>query len=401
MKNLIIIVIFTSIASIVKAQVTDTNLFYNSADQLLASNSRLMIGGYGEVHYNQPLSSDLYQNGKLDVHRMVMLFGYNFGHKTQFITELEFEHVKEVYVEQAFLQHKINDLVKIRAGLLLTPMGIINEYHEPTVFLSVERPNLDNALVPTTWREIGAGITGTYLPLSLKYQAYLLNGFAGYSNGDAKLGGKKPLRGGRQKGAESFTSSPNVSGKIEYFGFRGINLGLSGYFGKTQSTLYNGIDKSDKAAIATADSSVVGISMVGIDARYNKAGIQARGQFYLASLSNTEAYNAFTLDTDGNMNDLGDMFHGFYIETGYNVFNTAENIASSLVPFIRYSMYDLHAKTSNTIQQNDAYNLNIITTGIAWTPSKGSVFKADVQFAKSKADKDYSTVLNLGVGVMF
>ena len=29
---------------------------YNSADNLLIQDSELLIGGYGEVHYNQPLS---------------------------------------------------------------------------------------------------------------------------------------------------------------------------------------------------------------------------------------------------------------------------------------------------------------------------------------------------------
>jgi hypothetical protein len=34
---------------------------------------------------------------------MVMLFGYQFSEKVQYISEVEFEHVKEVYIEQAFL----------------------------------------------------------------------------------------------------------------------------------------------------------------------------------------------------------------------------------------------------------------------------------------------------------
>src|SRR5690606_16916226 len=100
-----------------------------------------------------------------------------------------------------------------------------------------------------------------------------MNGFNGF-DGSAHIGGASGLRSGRQKGADSYVSSPNFSGKLEYFGIRGLNVGLAGYFGKTQSTLYNGIDKNDDAAIARADSSVVGISMLGVDARYSIKGLK-------------------------------------------------------------------------------------------------------------------------------
>ncbi len=227
----------------------------------MAKDSKLTVGGYGEVHYNQALNSSTKNNGTLDVHRVVLLFGYKFNDRTQFITEMEFEHVKEVYVEQAFIQYKINDYLNFRGGLLLTPMGIINEYHEPTTFNGVERPLIDKYISPTTWREIGFGFTGNVFPAKIRYQVYLMNGFSSY-NGSGNLDGKNGLRKGRQKGAESFISAPNFTGKIEFYGVRGLNLGVSGYFGNTQSTIYNGIDKNDSEAIMKADSSVTGISML-------------------------------------------------------------------------------------------------------------------------------------------
>ena len=67
-------------------------------------------------------------------------------------------------------------------------MGIVNEYHEPTTFNGVERPNLDSKIVPTTWRELGAGFTGKFSDYSLKYQLYLTNGFLSY-NGTGILRG--------------------------------------------------------------------------------------------------------------------------------------------------------------------------------------------------------------------
>ena len=70
------------------------NVYFNSAEKLLMTKGNLKIGGYGGVHYNQPLSSETRENGKLDVHRFIMMMGYQFNDRTQFVTELEFEHVK-------------------------------------------------------------------------------------------------------------------------------------------------------------------------------------------------------------------------------------------------------------------------------------------------------------------
>ncbi len=383
------------------AQNTDNaeNQYANIADNLLAKDNKLVLGGYGEVHYNQPLEGATRNNGELDVHRIVMLFGYNFSDRTKFVTELEFEHVQEVYVEQAFLQYKLNDFINLRGGLMLVPMGIVNEYHEPTTFNGVERPLIDQYIAPTTWREIGFGATGNILSASLKYQLYVMNGFNGY-DGTARLSGANGLRKGRQKGAEAYVSSPNFTGKVEYYGIRGLNVGLSGYWGKTQSRLYDGIDKDNDALIAAADSSAVGVSMVGLDARYNLKGLQLRGQFYYTALSNSEQYNEFTADEAGTPNDLGSSMVGYYAEVGYNVLRAAET-SRKLVPFVRYEVLNTHNSVASNISKNIQYEKTAITTGLTLELTKGAVAKADVQFLKSVGDKDYTKTLNLGFGVMF
>lgn len=402
MKHSILVTLFIASALFAQAQKNDSlnNKYQNSADQLLATSGKLVIGGYGEVHYNQPFSSTIRSNGTLDVHRMVMLLGYNFNSSTQFVSELEFEHVSEIYVEQAFLQHKVNHFLNIKAGLMLVPMGIINEYHEPTTFNGVERPLVDNVLSPTTWREIGVGFSGSVIPVSIKYQVYVMNGFNGYKAGAGVFAGKNGFRSGRQKGAESYISSPNFTGKLEYYGIRGLNLGLSGYFGNTQSSLYNGLAESNTAGLAKADSSVVSISMVGLDARYNIGALQLRGQYYYTSIGNTEAYNKLT--AKGNvMNDLGSAMMGYYVEAGYNVFRFLPNVKTELIPFVRYENYNTHHKTAGKLVQNKAFDNNVITTGLTYKLAKGVVIKTDLQFVKSEAASEYSKIFNAGVGVMF
>jgi hypothetical protein len=362
---------------------------------MMEDNRSLTIGGYAQIDYNQPFGNGVSENGNLDVHRLVLLFGYKFNSKTQFITEIEYEHVSEVFIEQAFLSHRIKPWLNLRAGLMLVPMGIINEYHEPPTYHGVERPNLDKFIVPTTWRELGIGFSGRIDGPSLRYQAYLMNGFKSYEDGDSFLSGKNGLRKGRQKGAESYMSSPNFALKIDHYGIANLKLGLSGYFGKTQSTMFDGLDTSDELAMSQADSTVVGVNMIGLDARYTKRGIQLRGQFNYISLSDTDTYNAFT------SSDVGSAMSGFYVEAGYNLFQTKKNITSELIPFIRYEKYNTHASVEGDLSKNSAYNRTEITTGLGWKITPGSILKADIQWFKDGSDNEYKKQLNLGVGVWF
>jgi len=366
----------------------------NAAQRLLSSNlsqQGLTVGGYGEVHYNRATG----KNANLDVHRVVMLFGYKFNERTQFVTEIEFEHVKEVYIEQAFLQYSLTDNLNVNAGLMLVPMGIVNEYHEPTTFNGVERPSMDKAIVPTTWREIGLGLSGKWDEASLRYQAYMFNGFntgsydAATGEYTGKLGGENGLRGGRQKGAESKMNNINFSGKVDYYGLPGLRLGLSGYFGRTQSD----------RAIEDIDGADVGIAMLGLDARYAYQRFTARGQFIHASLSDTEAYNNL-YETNNTDDALGSELQGWYLEAAYNLLPMTKK--QQLYAFARYEDYNTHAAVDGGISKNLAYDRDEWTFGLTYKVAPGAAFKADYQL-KNNAVAGSQTIkqLNLGFGVWF
>ena len=352
----------------------------------------LLIGGYGEVHYNQHFGDGTSHNGNLDVHRMVLLLGYRFDSDISFFSEIEFEHVKELFVEQAFLQYHISSAFNIKAGLLLIPMGIVNEYHEPTLFFGVERPLTDNLIVPSTWREIGAGISGNLTGAAMKYQLYLINGFLGY-NGHALLNGTNGLRGGRQKGAKSSISSPNLTGKVTWYGIPGLKLGTSFFTGRSESTLFAGLDKDDKNQALFADSSTVFITMTGLDLKYEKEAFHFKAQLNYVLNKNTEQYNSF------GKSDLGETLFGYYLEAGYNLLNKSSK-AKKLFLFGRYE----HVNTHNTITTgtpDSKYNMQIITTGLSYLLNQGAVIKADFQLPVGQSAADYSKQLNLGIGVWF
>jgi hypothetical protein len=336
------------------------------------------IGGYAQIDYNEPDGS---APGKLDVHRMIMYLGYKFNEKVSFMSEIEYEHVSELYVEQAYLKYKANENFNVLAGLMLVPMGIINEYHEPTTFYGVERPNVDNFIVPTTWREIGVGFSGKIDNASLKYQAYLFNGFKSYAAGAGILRGTDGFRRGRQKGAESVVNSPNLSTKLDYYGITGLRLGLSGYFGKTQT---------DNTAI---EGSTVGISMIGLDARYKYNNLELRGQYIHTNLTDTEDYNLLT------GKDLGSKMYGLYGEVAYS-FDLKG--VEKLTPFLRYEKHNTHADTAGVLVANDAFDRDEIIFGLNYKVANGAAFKIDYQLMNNAvAGSDTSKVFNAGVAVSF
>ncbi|MDC1276774.1 hypothetical protein N8Z48_01275 [Algibacter sp.] len=381
------------VASIVSAQTLQDSITFdpqkqlNAAQRILSGNygKAVTVGAYGELTYNQPEAL----NGELDVQRLVLLFGYKFNDKTQFVTEVEFEHVEEVFIEQAFINYNVAPNVNLRGGLMLVPFGIINEFHEPTTFNGVERPALDNVIVPTTWREIGFGVSGRFNELSLGYQAYVFNGFKSTSfdgNGgvNGALKGSNGLRSGRQKAIQSTIDSPTLSMKFDYYGIPGLRLGLSGYFGDTQA-------EDDVEAL---DGANIGISMIGLDARYAFQRLTARGQYVHGSLSGTEAYNNLT------GKDLGSELQGWYLEAAYNLL--PQEKYQRLFAFARYEQYDTHAGTDGSLQQNDAYNRNDLTTGLSYHLAPGVVLKGDYQFRDNAVSGgDVANRLNFGIGVWF
>ncbi|WP_339916406.1 porin [Yeosuana marina] len=385
---LLVLVSTFTFAQTVRDSITfDPQKQQNAAQSILSGNygKSVIVGAYGELTYNQPES----KNGELDVQRLVLLFGYKFNDKTQFVTEVEFEHVEEVYIEQAFVNYSLASNVSLRGGLMLVPFGIINEFHEPTTFNGVERPSVDNVIVPTTWREIGFGIAGRFNNLSLGYQAYVFNGFKstsfdGQGGVNGVLKGSNALRGGRQKGIQSTIDSPTLSVKFDYYGLPGLRLGLSGYFGDTQAD-------DDVEDIAGAN---IGISMVGLDMRYAYQRFTARGQYVYGSLSGTDSYN----DLTGN--DLGSALQGWYLEGAYNLLPTSKQ--QRLFAFVRYEQYDTHAETAGLLPRNDAYNRNDLTTGLSYHIAPGVVFKGDYQFRNNAlAGYKVDNRLNFGIGVWF
>ena len=205
-----------------------------------ASWENLHLGGYGEMHAN---FSEGDSPDTFDIHRMVLYMGYDLADWIKLHSEVELEHAfasndsgGELLIEQLYLDFEFADCFNVRAGRILTPLGIVNHTHEPTTFNGVERPTFAKYIIPSTWSSDGVGIYGQLAPW-VNYQFYVVAGLDG-----SMFNAKDGLRKGRLKERPSFHDIA-VTGRLDFFPLVGrdlpcdqdLRIGLSGYYGGTDN----------------------------------------------------------------------------------------------------------------------------------------------------------------------
>ncbi len=195
-----------------------------AASKVYKLNKGLSIGGYGEGHFTKNVSDKGDSSDTADMLRAILYVGYKFSDRIILNTEIEIEHADEIYAEMVSLDFLLHEKLNLRTGLLLTPVGITNELHEPTLYHGNDRPYVEREVIPSTWREMGAGAFGQ-LTENLEYKLYIMSGLQGADFTS------KGLRGGRQKGSKALAEDWAVVGSLSYEPILGLNLGGSFYLG--------------------------------------------------------------------------------------------------------------------------------------------------------------------------
>jgi hypothetical protein len=181
-----------------------------AASKVYSAGKGLSIGGYGEGNYSAKVGDKGSSNDSADMARMVLYAGYKFTDRILFNSELEFEHAStgegseskgEVSVEFASLDFFIDQRANVRAGLVLMPMGLVNRIHEPLFYFGNHRPEVEQRIIPSTWREMGAGLFGAITP-NLTYTAYVVSGLD--ATGFTSDGIREGRGGGSNAKAENF-----------------------------------------------------------------------------------------------------------------------------------------------------------------------------------------------------
>lgn len=232
--------------------------------------STVKFGGYGEMHYNN-LSADDSANDveEIDFHRFVLFVGYDFSESIRFVSEVELEHViasaedeGEVELEQAFIEFDVNPTWRARGGLMLLPIGILNETHEPPTFYGVERNDVENIIVPTTWWAGGASVMGSWSN-GLSWDLMVHEGLMVPTDGDDAF----RVRSGRQETSEAAASDLAVTSRLSYSGLPGFKLAAAVNYQSDASQENN--DGLEEALLYTLNMQYTQ-GMVGIRALYGE-----------------------------------------------------------------------------------------------------------------------------------
>jgi len=371
----------------------------------------LSIGGYGEVVFRVPTSEKVQTAGgvtvdqaRTDMQRLILYTGYKFNDWIVFNSELEFEHGAtdptitqgsggEVEVEFAYIDFFLRDYVNVRSGLVLAPMGIINEVHEPVAFFGVDRPLVDPPIIPSPWREVGGGLFGEPFP-GFEYRLYAYDGFNAV--------GFRPagLRGGRQKGSRALANDWAFIGRADYEPTEGLLVGTSVYSGNSGQGQTIESESGEGVAIPGTLTTIW-----EAHGQYRWRGLEARGEVAMAWLGDskqlTEALRE--LGEIGSSDTIASEMLGMYVEVGYDVLQwVLEDTEQQFLPFFRYEYNNTQLRTPSgeDFQPNDFFEDRIWTIGVNYKPIPQVVLKADYRDWNPVTGEKADTV-DFGLGFVF
>lgn len=364
------------------------------------------LGGYGEVLYEnfageREDGAPSERTDQLDALRGIVYVGYKFDDRLLFNSEIEFEHAStdqggSVSLEFAYVDYRLSDAFGVRAGLLLAPMGFLNELHEPPIFLGTTRPATEQQLIPSTWRENGIGVFGQFGDVA--YRAYLMNGFDAVGGGTSNASGfsASGLRGGRQKGSRVVAEDFSGVARADYTGVLGFVLGGSVYLGNSGQGRSLPSDATQTIGART--------TIWEGHAEYRARGFDLRALFAVANVDDVAALNA-TRGLTGAAS-IGERLVGWYVQGGYNVLRSVQT-EHQLVPYVRYERLNTQDRVPDGIGEDGlpftpdpANDRTILAIGAAWKPIINVVLKADYQLHSNDAVSGVDQ-FNVALGYLF
>lgn len=341
------------------------------------------LGGYGEFLYENYASErqDASPSGKadqFDALRAIVYVGYKFNDRLLFNSEIEVEHADEIYLEFAYLDYVLTPGVGLRAGMLLAPLGLVNELHEPPTFLGTERTITESRIIPTTWRENGVGLFGD--AGGFDWRVYVMNSL------DASGFDASGMRGGRQKGARAAAEDFGLAARLDWRGTPGLVVGAATYLGET-------------AQNAELDGDEVGGGIViwDLHADYKLKGWEFRGLLAGAQVGDAAELNELNELTGSG--GIGESMLGWYVQAGYDVLRSAQT-THQLIPYLTYERVNTQRSVPAGFTADPATQLSAASFGVAWKPAPQVVWKADYQVHANRADTGVNQ-FNVQIGWLF
>ncbi|MHB0992980.1 MAG: hypothetical protein ACYC04_01295 [Sulfurovum sp.] len=370
----------------------DTEKSYNgmgpAASKVYFSKNPLSIGGYGEMYYANPDNGDDFA----DVYRFITYFGYKFNDWIVLNTEIEFEHGAnaedggEVVVEFLYLDFLLSKEANLRLGNVLVPMGLVNLRHEPTLFNTVQRPEVETYLLPSTWNENGALVYGRFDTANIEYTAGVINTLNLNSGFTARkldpdtnkyFNQSQWIREGRQGSHSKAPFDPAFVARADYTGINGLMAGASFYYGGGSNLKNDPIN----------DVSGLDTTIFDIHARYENGPFSAYGLYTQTQLDGAEKLAP----------EAAQSASGYYGNVAYDLSGLV-GIEYKMPIFAQYENYNPVEDTVDGLNE-DKYQTDIVTIGLNFFPADQVVLKTDYAM-KEVGNNEYNT-FSFGLGFIF
>ncbi len=370
-----------------------------------AAKNKTVISGYGMVTYQRDM---VQKKSMANLERAVLFVGHQFNNKISFFSELEIENglvagdgtsKGEISMEQAFLKFNLNRRQYLIAGLFTPRIGIINENHLPVNYNGVERPLVEQLIIPSTWRELGDGSYGTSSLLPITYSVAIVNGLNSdnFKHGDG-------LRSGMSEGSQATANNLAITAALQY-PINDFRFQVSGYAGGTVGLSPRGADSLNLQSGTFGTPIYLGEG----DVQWSHDAFSAKALGVVINYP-----KAGTINTAYATNVPKQMW-GAYAELGYDwMFNS--NSGKQFITFARVEKLDMNSKIpENGIIDGTLNQMNVIA-GITYLPIPNIAIKADIRLLHTGAQnpnliinpppnqlpyKQNQQFINLGIGYAF
>jgi opacity protein-like surface antigen len=364
-----------------------------AASKVYTKERGLSIGGYGEFNLKTLVDDSGGNDDVFDLLRFVLYFGYKFNDWIVFNSEVEFEHASTeddgaVSVEFAYLDFLLHEHVNLRAGLLLMPVGFINEQHEPPFFHGNVRPAVETQIIPSTWRANGGGIFGEIVP-GLNYRMYAVTSLR------ADRFESDNFREGRQDGSEELAHDFSWVGRLDYTPTPGLELGFSAYLGNQgQNADFVTARDVDGNPITTTKADAF-MQLYEGHVQWHYRGLELRG---LAAFVDLDDARVISLD---RQETVADQMLGYYGEIAYDVMpHILPDSDQYLAPWFRYSAYDTQHHVPSGFAADERQDRQAFEVGLSYKPTPRVVVKLDYRNLDAKRGSQPDEV-RLGAGFEF
>ena len=374
-------------------ELSSQNGFGPAASKIYQVAMGVSIGGYLEGHYAIQNLGNAPRANEMNLDREVVYLGYKFNDWITWNSEIEFENATteqkgSVSVEFSTLDFLFDPRINARMGVLLLPMGITNEVHEPPFYYSTFRPQVEQQIIPGTWADYGAGIFGR-LGESLSYRIYVVDGL------NALGFDSTGFREGRQAASEARANDLAFVGRLEWQPLEGLSLGGSYYAG--------GTGQGQKLDLSGAEVKVpkARTSIWELHSTWHWRGLTTNALFASSHVGDAGELSQL-LTLSGNENPvISHRLLGGYVEVAYDLMPLFKpGSEMSLEPFFRWEYLDTQYDVPLGFAADRAWKQRVYVPGIQFKPIPNIVLKLDYRNVDDFAHKQGDQI-DLGFGLVF